>query len=84
LMLDQQGHAPIGKAAPSRLSKVDLPLRLAQQKRTAGGRNQPGGKTGLHSARKMSRKSERFLITLCHQKGPLRTAKTTLRHAVMP
>ena len=78
-MLDQQRRSAIDEAARQPPQQVDLAVHLAQQQRPAVAGNLTGGEPGLHAARKMSCKCERFLVTLCHQKGRLRTANTTSR-----
>ncbi len=84
LVLDQQRRSAILKTARQPPQQVDLAVHLAQQQRTAIGGNLTGGKPCLHPTRKMNCKCKRFLVTLCHQKGRLRTAKPRLDNAVMP
>ena len=79
LVLDQQRRSAIDKAAHQTPQQVDLAVHLAQQQRTAVAGNLTAAKPCLHTARKMACKCKRFLVTLCHQKGRLRTAHTTSR-----
>jgi hypothetical protein len=77
--LDPFRIAPIQEAGRQTLQQVDLAVYFAQHRRTAIAGDLASRKAYLHAARKMGCKSERFLGTLCHKKGRLRTAKTTLR-----
>jgi hypothetical protein len=77
LVLDQQGRAAIAEAARQPPQKVDPAIHFAQQQSPAVARNLARGEPGFHTARKMRCKRERFLITLCHQKGRLSSAITT-------
>ena len=78
LVLDQQGRPAINETGRQTAQQVDPAVRLTQQQRTAVARNLPGCKPGFNAPRKMGCKCERFLSTLCHQKGRLGSAKTTL------
>ena len=71
-----------GNSLPGRLSRLDLAVHLAQQRRTAIAGHLAGGKTCLHTApaKKWGCKCERFLVTLLSsQSAALRSAQTTLR-----
>ena len=77
LVSDEQRRAAIREAGGQTAQQVDLPLHLAQQQRTAIAGHLSSREPGLNAPRKMCREREDFLITLCHQKGRLRTATTT-------
>jgi hypothetical protein len=77
LVGDQQRRAAICKTARQPPQQADPPLHLTQQQGPAVARYLTSREPGLDTARKMGCKCERFLVTLCHWKGRLRTAKTT-------
>jgi hypothetical protein len=79
MVLDQQRRPAVAEAARQSPQQVDLAVHLAQKQSPAVGRHLEGGKPRFHAARKMGCKCERFLVTLCHKKGRLRTATTTSR-----
>jgi len=54
LMLNQQRHAPVDKAACQPAQQVDLAVHLAQQESPAIAGNLAGRKLRLHATRKMS------------------------------
>ena len=62
------GSRPSRKQSARRLSRLIL-QSTSRQRRTAIAGHLAGGKTCLHTARKMGCKCERSLVTLCHQKG---------------
>ena len=68
-------HAPDrvhpGNSLPDDSQQVDLAVHTpAQQRRTAIAGHLAGGKTCLHTARKMGCKSERFLVTTLSSQRP--------------
>ena len=72
-VLDQSGVAPVAETARQPLQQVDLAVCLAQQQRPTVARYLTGGEPGLHPARKMGCKRERFLgYTLSSKAAPFR------------
>ena len=66
--------APVTEAGGQTPQQVDLAIHLTQQQSPTVRGDLTGGEASFHTTRKMSCKCERFLVTLCHQKGRLRTA----------